>query len=453
MKVLVTGASGLVGRNLVRRLLLEGHDVRALARTPSKLRELPANKIHPWSDREKAPCQAFEDVDVVVHLAGEGIADARWTPARKKRLVESRVLGTKNLLAGLGEVPQGRRPKAFISASAIGYYGDTGEREVDESAAPGRDFLAGLCVEWEAAANAARSLGLRVVTPRLGIVLSKEGGALSKMGPATLGSGKQWMSWVHIDDVVRFLVAAAENPALTGAYNLAAPSPVRNREFTRVFAKALGYPLVLPAPALAIKLALGELASAVLSSQRVLPSRTLASGFAFEHTDLAKALKSIYRGATFLDSHFIVNQFVPMAREELFPFFSRAENLETLTPPWLQFKIVDKSTESIEQGTLISYKLKIHGVPVRWRTRILKWTPGQHFVDDQLSGPYKKWTHLHLFESVPGGTLLRDEVVFRVPGSVIGKLLLTAWIRKDVSMIFSYRQKKIAELHASGLIK
>ncbi|HEX4924027.1 MAG TPA: TIGR01777 family oxidoreductase, partial [Bdellovibrionales bacterium] len=413
MKIAVTGASGLVGRALIRKLLLEGHEVRALARNPSKILELPQSQVYVWRDSEKAPAAAFDGVDAIVHLAGEGVADARWTKARKERLVDSRVKGTHNLLAGVRELAAERRPQALIAASAIGYYGDTGETQADETSPPGADFLARLCVSWEEASSAAGELGLRVAIARIGIVLSREGGALAKMGPATLGSGRQWMSWVHIDDLVRFFVAALKDTSFTGSYNLTAPQPVRNRDFTKVLAKTLGYPFVLPAPGLALKLVLGELASALLASQRVAPVKTLASGFRFEHEDLAEALGSIYRGATFLDDYFSASLFVPLERAEVFPFFSRAENLEVLTPPWLQFKILDKSSETIARDTLIDYKLKIKGVPVRWKTKIVDWRPGESFVDDQLSGPYKKWTHLHAFDEVPGGTLLRDEVTFR----------------------------------------
>jgi hypothetical protein len=184
----------------------------------------------------------------------------------------------------------------------------------------------------------------------------------------------------------------------------------------------------------------------VLGSQKVMPIRLVNSGYTFRFTDLSAALSDLFRDMKYRDSCFVTSQFVDRPRDEVFPFFSRAENLETLTPSWLGFHIVHQSTPEIEAGTLIDYKLRIRGVPVRWRTLIQEWKPPQEFVDEQLRGPYRRWHHIHRFDSVPGGTLLTDKIIYRVPGSLLGHTLFGGWIGRDVAAIFNFRQRKIAEL-------
>lgn len=453
LRILITGATGLVGRNLMRHLLLLGHDVSALVRSPKSVIELPAQKVFSWTKSGQVPHEALLNQDVVIHLAGEGIAERRWTSARKQSLMDSRCAVSRSLVKTLAEIKPDARPKVLIAASAIGYYGDSGDAPVDESSPPGHDFLADICQKWEAENLRAEDSNLRVVIMRFGVILAKEGGALKKMGPAVIGSGRQWLSWIHIDDVLRFTALAAEDQNLKGVYNLTSPQAVTNREFTKAFAKALKYPFVISVPAVVLRLALGEMSSMLTAGQNVAPKRLLAAGFKFQYPDLSQALSEIYGTDSFLDSHLIVNQFVALPRTEVFPFFSKAENLETLTPPWLKFQVTKTSTTAVEKNTLIDYRLNIHGVPVGWRTLISEWNPDSSFVDEQLRGPYKKWHHLHLFESVPGGTLLRDEVTFRVPGWILGRLFLNTWIQHDVNRIFSFRQSKIRDLEKSGTLK
>lgn len=451
MKVLVTGATGLIGRKLIHALLRKGIDVCALARSPEKLPELPEENIFLWSDEQIPSTEAITGCDVIVHLAGEGIADQRWTKARKKRIWESRIQGTKNLVSAMRLLSVTERPKVLISGSAIGIYAES-EQPQDESSPQGNGFLTELTTAWETEAKEAQDLGVRTVLVRTGLVLSNKGGLLSKSGPIVLGSGQQWMSWIHIQDMIRFILFAMDTKDISGAYNLTAPNPVRNKEFTKKLAHQMGIPMTLPAPALALKLALGEMSQAVLANQKILPKRAQAAGFEFTYNTIDDAFKNLVGHVVSADTVFSSKQFVPLERKNVFPFFSKAENLEILTPPWLNFHIQTKSTPEIEKGTLIDYSLKIHGVPVKWRTSIQEWSPDTSFVDFQLKGPYQKWHHVHTFEDVPGGTLISDEVTFKVPGWVFGKLLLPL-VKKDVQTIFSYRQKKIKELYRSGNLK
>ncbi len=448
MRILVTGATGLIGRHLIYRLQIDGHEVRALARTPKNLPELPEKNIFHWTDDQLPPSEALLDCDAVIHLAGEGIADQRWTEARKKRLWDSRILGTRNLVAALAAIHFDRRPKLLISGSAIGIYGN-GEQIQDESSIAGNGFLSDLCVEWERAATESEKFGVRTVLLRTGLVLAREGGVLKKSGPIILGDGKQWMSWVHVEDMVRFILYATQNEEVKGAFNLSAPAPVTNYVFTKAFSRVRKFPFTLTAPSLALKIALGKMSEIVLASQRILPKKTISSGFNFKWVKLEHALQDLIGNSSLIDNQFSARQFIPLNRKDVFPFFGKAENLEVLTPPWLNFHIENKSTPFIENGSLIDYKLNIHGVPVKWRTQISEWNPDKSFVDNQLKGPYKKWHHIHTFEDVPGGTLITDDVTYQIPFWFFGKLLLPL-IRKDVSEIFQYRQEKIKDLYSRG---
>ena len=232
-------------------------------------------------------------------MAGESIAEGRWTDEKKKRIRESRVKGTKLLGDAIANLTQ--PPKIFICASAIGYYGNRGDEVLNEASAPGDDFLAKVCVEWEEATSLAAEKGIRVVKARFGVILDKNGGALAKMLPpfrmglgGRVGSGKQWMSWIALDDVVGALEFVLENSALTGPVNFVAPRPVTNAEFTKALGKALSRPTIFPIPAFGVRLVFGEMADALLlASQRVQPERLTAAGYAFRFSELEKALPHV----------------------------------------------------------------------------------------------------------------------------------------------------------------
>lgn len=294
MKVAVTGSSGLVGSALVRFLASGGHEVLRLVR-----RAPQAKGEARWDpERGALDAAALEGVDAVVHLAGDNIAAGRWTRAKKLLLRSSRVGPTRLLaetLAGLK-----RRPRVLVSASAVGYYGHRGDAWLREADPPADDFLGRLSVDWEGAAGPAREAGIRVVHPRIGIVLSPSGGALGKMLlpfrlglGGVVGPGTQYFSWIAIDDLVAAILHAIEHAELSGAVNAAAPLPVTNAELTRTLGRVLGRPAVLPVPAFALRLALGEMADGVLASTRLKPERLLSTGFHFRFPELEGALRHV----------------------------------------------------------------------------------------------------------------------------------------------------------------
>lgn len=292
--IALSGASGLLGRAVAPALAAAGWQVRPLVRRP------PASGEVRWDPAAGTiDGSALAGVSAAVHLAGESIADGRWTEARKARIRSSRLLGTHLLSESLARLPT--RPDVLVSASAVGIYGDRGDEQLDEDSPAGTDFLAEVGKAWEGATAAASDAGIRVVHLRFGIILSKEGGALPRMvtpfqlgagGP--IGNGRQWMSWISIDDAVRIVLESLRNGTMQGPYNAVAPEPVRNAEFAARLGKVLHRPALVPAPAFALRLLFGEMAdAALLASQRVVPSRLTALGFSFRHPTLDEALRAI----------------------------------------------------------------------------------------------------------------------------------------------------------------
>ncbi len=301
MRVLLTGATGFVGQRLAqhfrRPVVLSRHPEQAR-------RKLGDVEAHPWDpERGPPPLDAFRGVEAVFHLAGEPVAEGRWTAAKKQRIRDSRVEGTRQLVAAIAELAE--RPRVLVSASAVGYYGSRGDEVLVETASPGNDFLSQVCQDWETESQRAASLGVRVVNPRIGIVLGHGGGALSRMLPifklglgGRLANGKQWMPWVHLDDLVGLMRWAVDQAKLSGPVNAVAPNPLRNADFTRALARAVHRPALFPAPALALRLALGEFAQVLLASQRVAPRAALEAGYLFQFPELPTALAAVLEAPT-----------------------------------------------------------------------------------------------------------------------------------------------------------
>lgn len=297
--VLVTGATGFIGRRLSAVVKARGYELAVLSRDPQRARtQLPQAKlIDDWSpQRGLHPVSMIEQAQAVVHLAGESVA-GRWSEAQKRAIRDSRVQGTLNLVAAIAQAKT--RPHVLVSASAVGYYGDRGDETLTEESAPGSDFLAGVCQAWEMEAQRAAEYGVRVACIRIGLVLERSGGALQRMLPpfqlglgGPLGSGRQWMPWVHRDDVVGLMLHALENETLSGPINATAPEPIRNSEFTKTLGQILNRPTFFAVPAFALELLLGEFANVLLASQRVLPARAQAAGYAFQYATLEPALRA-----------------------------------------------------------------------------------------------------------------------------------------------------------------
>jgi uncharacterized protein len=298
MRVTLTGATGLIGRRLIAALQDRGDEATVLSRDPSKAEQsLSGVRAVAWNPlADPAPVSALADADAVIHLAGEPVAQ-RWSTAVKERIRASRASGTANLVAGLRDA--GPRPRVLVSTSASGYYGDRGAEPLTESATPGDDFLAEVCRGWEDAATGAESLGLRVTRVRTGVVLTSDGGALKTMLPpfkagvgGPVAGGRQYIPWIHLDDVVGIYLAALDGEGWSGPVNGCAPGAVTNKVFSHALGHALHRPAVMPVPAFAIRALYGQMAEIVTGGQRMIPERTLELGYAFTHPDLDEALRS-----------------------------------------------------------------------------------------------------------------------------------------------------------------
>jgi uncharacterized protein (TIGR01777 family) len=295
-RTLITGATGLIGRALLSRI----ENAVVLTRDPTRVgARLGAVEAHAWKpEAEPPPQSALRDVDVVFNLAGEPVAKGRWTREKKRRIRDSRVIGTRHLVAAIADLEP--RPRVLVSASASGYYGDRGDEKLHEGSTAGRGFLAEVCAEWEREALAARHLGVRVVCVRTGIALAPGGGALARMlipfrmglgGP--LGNGRQWMPWIHIEDVVGLLQHAAGDDRMKGPVNAVGPRTATNAELARALGRVLHRPAVLPIPRLMLRVVFGEMSKMLTASQRVLPRVAESCGYVFGHADLEGALADI----------------------------------------------------------------------------------------------------------------------------------------------------------------
>lgn len=469
MRVLVTGATGFVGRAVVARLLGDGHAVSASVRSPARGASMLGPEVHLVSAREghSALAAALTRADAVINLAGENVMGGRWTASRMRALRDSRVQQTADLVQTMASSHP--RPAVLISASAVGFYGDAGDVELDEQHPRGAGFLAQLCEDWENAAMKAESSGVRVAVLRIGVVLGPEGGALHRLLPlfraglgGRLGSGRQWVPWIHLRDLVELISTTLGDVRFRGVVNGTAPNPVTNAELTAALARVLHKPAILPVPALAMQAALGQAASVLLSSQRVLPRQLSTLGFSFHYPHLETALHSIVDAMHEVRIEPVLA--IPPAMsdgpapcymlrhrleveapvDKVFAFFSNAGNLALLTPSWTDFRFVGPPPSETRAGLIIDYTLRIGGIPVRWRTRIVQWSPGQGFVDEQVRGPYRRWWHEHVFTAHGNRTVIQDRVYYALPFGPLGRIVHAAYVSGLLKRIFAYRKQAVA---------
>jgi uncharacterized protein (TIGR01777 family) len=406
-----------------------------------------------------------EDADAVVNLAGENILGGRWTRRRRARIERSRVDLTEQIVASIGAARN--RPSVFVSANAIGYYGDRGDEVLAEDSSPGTDWVARMCQRWETAAMRATAHGVRVVPVRIGVVISPHDGALARMLPifragvgGRLGSGEQYMSWIHIEDLIGVLENAIADARYVGPINAVAPNPVTNRTFTAELACVLGRSARLPVPRLALRAAVGKGASVLLASQRVDPRRLGALGYTFLRPTIREALVDVSDGspsvlragpvplAEYLQARKPTHQLRQSTRinapiDEVFAFFSDAANLGVITPPDLAFRIVTPQPIDMGDGTVIDYRIGIGPFPMRWRTVIESWRPPQGFIDSQHKGPYRSWWHSHSFRSDGDSTVMEDRVYYAAPLGPLGRIANRLFIARMLRRIFSYRSQAI----------
>ena len=474
MRVLLTGATGFVGRALVPALLGEGHQLVAWARSADRARSVLGAEVDVRSsaDGEAALVAELGSCDAVVNLAGEPIIGRRWTEARKQQLVASRVAATERLVRACGSAA--RRPAVLISASAVGYYGDRGDAVLTEDAEPGRDFLGNLVERWEAAALGAEALGVRVVLLRTGIVLGRDGGALRLMLPpfqlglgGPVGSGEQYLSWIHLRDVVGVVAAALTDPRYRGPVNVTGPEEATNRDFAHGLGTVLHRPAVLPAPAVAVGALLGEAATVLLSSQRAQPKRLQELGFRWGSPTLASALADVVRApfATFepleappssgsaASAEYLYRRppryelrttmRIEAPLDRVFGFFSNVGNLGLITPMSMGLRL-DGPPPTLKEDAVIKYQIRVGPVPVRWRARIVRWGPPKRFVEVQDEGPYFSWWHEHTFSAEGELTIMEDRVCYAPPvpaflGDVVNRLIIVPMLRRA----FAYREDAI----------
>ncbi len=464
MKVALLGATGFVGRAVALSLRSRDHSVVACARSAERGRRMLGSDIIISEAASGVPDpEILSQCDIVINFAGSPLVGRRWTAKRLDEAEASRVGLTQTLVSAIGRASP--RPKALLSTSAVGYYPDLGEGDADETATAGADRLADLCSRWESEAFRAESLGVRVVVMRLGIVLGRFGGMLEVLEPVfrlhlggKLSSGKQWISWVHIDDLCRAVVRMVESDDLEGAVNVAAPEPVRYGDFARCLAEELGVGARWTIPGPLIKAVLAEGADSLLTGRRAIPKKLIDAGFDFWFRDVADALGDIYRPLPVVVQddvsardafpelqtsqtgngaliHSVVS--VGSSREAVFEFHSRPANLGPLIPPRIPFAVVD-APEKAEDDTVVDYRLGRPPFAKRYRGVIFGIRPNEEFFDRNGEGTWFDWLHRHRFVDLHRGT---NE------GQSRGTTILDdLWIKTPLQKLSSRAAKSLARL-------
>ena len=469
MRVLITGATGFVGRALVPALQREGHTIVVWTRDVARARARLGTDIETLDSTDSSALIAgVERCHAVINLAGEPVVGPRWTEARRAVIRDSRIAATEALVQAIGAAAV--KPQVLVSASAVGYYGDRADEVLREDSSPASDFLAQTCYDWEAAAVAAEPHGVRVALLRIGVVLGRDGGALEQMLPpfrlglgGPIGGGRQYLPWIHLHDLVGVIAAALTDDRYSGPVNAVAPEPVTNLQFARQLGRALSRPAIVPVPALALKAAMGEAASVLLGSQRVLSDALSRLGFSFAFPTLAVALADIVGGADvaltplegpidalgsetgrrYLDQRRPIYELrtttmVNAPIEKTFEFFSKAENLGLMTPSAMGF-LIKGAPPRIDEDTIIDYRVRVGGLPIKWRTRIVTWRPGERFVDLQEKGPYRAWWHEHVFRDLGSTTQMDDRVCYAPPFGPLGRIANRLFIAPMLRHVFRYR--------------
>jgi len=458
MRILLTGATGLIGRALGKALAVRGDTLVCLVRDPVAARwrlPFPAT-CHPWDHTRAVPAIALQGVDAVVHLAGEPAGGARWTPARKALIRDSRVQGTQQLVAAV--LQHGPQVRAFVHGSALGYWGSRGDEVLTAASSPGDDFLGRLTQDWEAALQplAERAGTLRMPVVRTGVVLAREGGALAEMLPmfrlsaaGRLGRGRHWMSWIHHDDIVDLFVHALDGAVagrIDGVLEGVAPSPATNRDFTAALCRALGVAETLPVPPPMLKLLYGERAEIVFASTRVEPKATLASGYTFRHPKLGAALADLLEPLRGHHWQAVREQWLPREPQALWPAFAEPKLLEALLPPVLAARVTTLEPPGPEGR--FEMRLQWHGVPVTLSLRTTGWQPPHRQVLEQLRGPFAQAQVITELLPFAGGTLLRDTLHYRLRGGWLGAAAGGWKVQADLGRALDQRARGLAERFA-----
>ena len=475
MKVLVTGATGFIGRAAVTLLQGRGHEIVAWVRSVEKARDMLGygpELIGPELEGDLLR-DVLEKCDAVLNLAGRPIPLGRWTRQQQEELWDSRVGLTEILAREIRRCES--PPSVFVSASAVGYYGNRPEETLSEESPSGNGYLSDLCVNWENAATSVDSEFTRVCILRLGVVLGREGGILKLLTPffrfglgSFLGDGKQDMPWIHLLDALRVMVRCLEDSSFQGVFNCSSPYPCNAMEFAKALRRMTVGGMLGGVPSWILSIALGENAKHYLSSQYVVPGALLSKRFNFYFSSIDEALDYelddqqvfirklstddlVSRRDKFEPNTPVNGQYelatethLEADEEQVFDFFSSPLNLGLATPPGMGFKIYEMP-DNIEVGSNITYKIKLWGITLTWVTEIVTWNPISLFVDNQVKGPYSLWWHEHrIFRSQDNGkTVMMDTVIYRIPVGIIGRLLHRFLIADQLKRIFKFRRQVI----------
>lgn len=451
--VLIAGGTGFLGQELGVALTRLGFKVTVLTRDKRQYvgRMAFPCQLTDWGPAYGVDPQRLEQHDVIINLCGVSIADTAWSAKGKKAILSSRVEPTVALVNAVNKC---KTPKIFLQASGVGYYGDRGLEILTEESDTGTGFLAETSRAWEAPLKNLNPASVRSCTFRIGPVLGQGGGMLGTLDSlyssglgASLADGKHYTCWIHVDDLCQLFAAAITDSRYKGVLNAVAPNPV---PYSNIHREIRAYkPWFSPpaAPRFALRAIFGKKAELFLSSERAVPEKALQLGFHFRYPTVREAFADLYRDQQRRGVFWMLKkQWVPRTPEELWPFFADAHNLERITPPFLNFKVKSQSTPTLGEGTIISYSLRLRGIPLRWQSLIERWQPNREFVDSQTKGPYAFWFHHHLFEPLAGGTLLTDRVQYALPAGFIGGALANWYVRSDVEEIFNYRTNTVADL-------
>lgn len=472
MKVLITGATGLIGRATMLRLLSEGgHIITAVSRDPKRAaNQLGAEvDIVGWDDSARLR-SALNDCDLVLHLAGEPVAPKRWTRRVRQRIWDSRVETTQALVSAMRTCSS--PPKVLIQASAVGVYGDGGNA-VAESSPTGTGFLAELGQAWESAGADAASLGTRVIAARFGVVLGHYGAFETmhrvyrwKLG-ARIGSGDHGMPWIHLEDAVGMMLWAYRTPEISGPLNVVSPEALTQRQFHEGLVAQMGPQWSPPLPRAFLRVVLGARAELICEGAVVGAQKAIRFGYPFRFPTLKEAVCSLTRPLRDDElsiqytpvpavrrgkkSQYVLRAetVVPSPIEEVAPWFETPANLTLMTPPFMAFEI--RKEEPMGVDAEISYRIRLFGVPMRWTSQIPIFEPGIRFVDTQIRGPYRLWWHEHQFVAVDGGTRIIDIVHYRVPVSILGRIANRAWVGPTLLRIFSFRYQTMTQRFGSKI--
>ena len=455
MRILVTGATGLIGRHLCRQLLSLGHQLTVVTRSKANYNEnvgLPALVLE--HDLMKGPLKAspiLESIEVIIHLAGENIAKSKWSKNFKQKLYDSRINTTTNLLASFTDLGR-KRLSLVICASGVGIYTPSDE-ECDEQTAIQEDtsFFSHLCHEWErCVSEKCEKLSVRSVQARFGAVLARDGGMLDKLEPYArsgfLGKmpGKDfWLSWVHIEDVIKALIFCIDNNEINGAVNLTSVEPCLYSEFIYRLNQTFRKKDFLSPPKFLLSILHGEMIDVLTRSHRVLPQKLIRKGFSFQFQDINTAVTDLYEKFP-LPLRFETTQWIPRDKQTVFDLFLSLKNLKEITPEWLNFQWVKDPPLKLNQDTELNYKISIYGLSIKSKTKITSYKPPDLFIDEQTSGLFDKWQHIHQFQSFVGGTLITDRINYQLSYNL--NLVVGRKVQSDIKKLFSYRKQKVLEL-------